>query len=93
MDRKLGDDFMKKFGITLAIILSILMLLIGGGFIFANYVINSTLDQMVMTESITKEEAGITEQIIQKKKNQKWSILRYLVSIKMVMDRMGVVMR
>ena len=57
---------MKKFGITLAIILSILMLLIGGGFIFANYVINSTLDQMVMTENITKEEAGITEQIIQK---------------------------
>ena len=62
---------MKKFGITLAIILSILMLLIGGGFIFANYVINSTLDQMVMTESITKEEAGITEQIIQKEEESK----------------------
>lgn len=55
----------------MAIILSILMLLIGGGFIFANYVINSTLDQMVMTESITKEEAGITEQIIQKEEESK----------------------
>ncbi|MBP3904794.1 MULTISPECIES: LCP family protein [Turicibacter] len=62
---------MKKFGITLAIILSILTVLIGGGFIFANYVVNSTLDQMVMTESITKEEAGITEQIIQKEEESK----------------------
>lgn len=58
----------KKLWITLGAIVGILVLLVGGGFVFANYVLDSTLGQMVTTESIGKEDANVAEEVMEKEK-------------------------
>ena len=47
---------MKRFKI-LWIILGVIAVLVGGGFIFANYMIDSTLGKITTTETLEKEEA------------------------------------
>ena len=56
---------MKRFKI-LWIILGVIVVLVGGGFIFANYMIDSTLDKITTTETLEKEEAEISEEVIAK---------------------------
>ena len=56
---------MKRFKI-LWIVLGTIVVLVGGGFIFANYVIDSTLGKMTTTEKLEKEEAEISEEVIAK---------------------------
>ena len=56
---------MKRFKI-LWIILGVIVVLVGGGFIFANYMIDSTLGKMTTTEKLEKEEAEISEEVIAK---------------------------
>ena len=56
---------MKRFKI-LCIVLGTIVVLVGGGFIFANYVIDSTLGKMTTTEKLEKEEAEISEEVIAK---------------------------
>ena len=56
---------MKRFKI-LWIVLWNIVVLVGGGFIFANYVIDSTLGKMTTTEKLEKEEAEISEEVIAK---------------------------
>ena len=83
---------MKRFKI-LWIVLGTIVVLVGGGFIFANYVIYTTLGKMTTTEKLEKEEAEIiVKKSSQRKKSRKLSILRFLESIKMAIKPMGVVM-
>ena len=56
----------KRLLMTLGIIVGVAILLIGGGFIFANYILDSTLNQMVTTETINREEANVSEQVMEK---------------------------
>ena len=49
----------------------IFVVLIGGAFVYANYLLDSTIDQMVTTESVTKEEVNVTEEVIQKEEETK----------------------
>ena len=56
----------KKLWITLGVIIGLVVLLIGGGIVVANYLLDSTLDQMVTTESINREEANVSEQVMEK---------------------------
>ena len=72
---------MKRFKI-LWIVLGTIVVLVGGGFIFANYVIDSTLGKMTTTEKLEKEEAEISEEVMAKEEE----------SIKMAIKPMGVVM-
>ena len=53
---------MKRFKI-LWIILGVIVVLVGGGFIFANYMIDSTLDKITTTETLEKEEAEFSEEV------------------------------
>lgn len=57
---------MKKLWITLGILLGIVICLVGGGFVYGNYLLDSTLEQVVTTEVIVKEEAEIAETVIEK---------------------------
>ena len=50
---------MKKLWITLGTLLGIVVCLVGGGFVYGNYLLDSTLEQVVTTEVIVKEEAEI----------------------------------
>ncbi|MDB8559597.1 LCP family protein [Turicibacter sanguinis] len=59
---------MKKLWITLGVILGVVIVLIGGGFVFANYLLDSTLNQVVTTEGINREEANISENVMEKEK-------------------------
>lgn len=61
----------KKLWITLGVICMIFVVLIGGAFVYANYLLDSTIDQMVTTESVTKEEVNVTEEVIQKEEETK----------------------
>ncbi|MDO5795019.1 MAG: LCP family protein [Turicibacter sp.] len=56
---------MKRFKV-LWVILGIFVFLIGGGYVLANYLIDSTIDKMVTTEKIDREEAEINEEVIEK---------------------------
>lgn len=49
----------------------IFVVLIGGAFVYANYLFDSTIDQMVTTESLTKEEVAVAEEVIQKEEETK----------------------
>ncbi|WP_195218208.1 LCP family protein [Turicibacter sanguinis] len=62
---------MKKVWITLGVILGIVVCLIGGGFVFANYLIDSTLGQMVTTESVEREEVSVAPEVMEKEKETK----------------------
>ncbi len=61
----------KKLWITLGVICMIFVVLIGGAFVYANYLLDSTINQMVTTESVTKEEVSVTEEVIQKEEETK----------------------
>ena len=56
---------MKRFKV-LWIILGVIVVLVGGGLVWANYMIDSTLDKMVTTEKVEKEEAEINETLLTK---------------------------
>ena len=56
----------KKLWISLSIVFGVIVIGISGGIIYANYVLDSTLDKMNVTEAIEREEANITEQVITK---------------------------
>lgn len=57
---------MKKLWITLGTLLGIVVCLVGGGFVYGNYLLDSTLEQVVTTEVIVKEEAEIAQTVIEK---------------------------
>lgn len=60
-----GGERMKRFKV-LGGILGVIVVLIGGGLIWGNYMIDSTLDKMVTTEKVKKEEAEINETLLTK---------------------------
>lgn len=62
---------MKKVWITLSIIVGVIICLVGGGFIFANYLLDSTLDQMVTTESVEREEVSVAPEVMEKEEETK----------------------
>lgn len=53
---------MKKLWIILGIVIGLVV----GGFVYGNYLLDSTLEQVVRTDVIVKEEAEIAEGVIQK---------------------------
>ena len=69
--KDLGGSDMKKIGITLGIILGILVLGIGAGAFYVNHLLDSTMNQIVTTDSVTKEEVGVAEEVIQKEEETK----------------------
>ncbi|MCU7197754.1 LCP family protein [Turicibacter sanguinis] len=56
----------KRVVITLGIFLGLLVTMIVSGVLYANYLFDSTLDQMVVTQPIQKEEASISQAVIEK---------------------------
>lgn len=44
---------------------------IGAGAFYVNHLLDSTINQMVTTESVTKEEVGVAEEVIQKEEETK----------------------
>lgn len=67
--KKRGPLGMKKYKrvvITLGIFLGLLVTMIVSGALYANYLFDSTLDQMVVTQPIQKEEASISQAVIEK---------------------------
>ena len=56
----------KRVVITLGIFLGLLVTMIVSGALYANYLFDSTLDQMVVTQPIQKEEASISQAVIEK---------------------------
>lgn len=61
----------KKLWILLGIIFSILVIGLSVGALYFNYLLDSTLNQMVTTDSVTKEEVGVSESVIQKEEETK----------------------
>ncbi|MBQ8993991.1 MAG: LytR family transcriptional regulator, partial [Turicibacter sp.] len=51
---------------TLWIIVGVIILLVGGLFIGANYMLDSTLGKMTTTEKLDKSEAEINEDVLKK---------------------------
>lgn len=62
----LGMKKYKRIVITLGIFLGLLVTMIVSGALYANYLFDSTLDQMVVTQPIQKEEASISQAVIEK---------------------------
>ena len=62
---------MKKLWITLGFIIGIIICLIGVGFIYVNHLLDSTLNQIVTTETVTKEEVGVAEEVMNKEEESK----------------------
>lgn len=56
----------KKLWISLGVFLGILVVGIGAVAFYVNHLLDSTLNQMVTTETVTKEEVGVAEEVIQK---------------------------
>lgn len=56
----------KKLWISLGVFLGILVVGIGAGAFYVNHLLDSTLNQMVTTETVTKEEVDVAEEVIQK---------------------------
>ena len=56
----------KRVVITLGIFLGLSVTMIVSGALYANYLFDSTLDQMVVTQPIQKEEASISQAVIEK---------------------------
>ena len=56
----------KRVVITLGIFLGLLVTMIVSCALYANYLFDSTLDQMVVTQPIQKEEASISQAVIEK---------------------------
>ena len=61
----------KKFWISLSIVLGIIVIFISGSIIYANYVLDSTLNKMNVTESLQRDEANIAEQVVDKEEETK----------------------
>ena len=57
---------MKKLWIILGIVLAIIVCLIGGGVMYANYLLDSTLEQMVTTDSVQREEVSVAPEVMEK---------------------------
>lgn len=56
----------KKLWISLGVFLGILVVGIGAVAFYVDHLLDSTLNQMVTTETVTKEEVGVAEEVIQK---------------------------
>lgn len=56
----------KKLWIPLAVICSILVIGLGVGAFYLNHLLDSTLNQMVNTESVTREEVSVAEEVMNK---------------------------
>ncbi|MTP08180.1 LytR family transcriptional regulator [Turicibacter sanguinis] len=56
----------KRVVITLGIFLGLLVTMIVSGVLYANYLFDSTLDQMVVTKPIQKDEVSISQAVIEK---------------------------
>lgn len=61
----------KKLWISLGILFGVLLLGLGAGAFYVNHLLDSSLNQMVTTESVKKEEAGVSEEVINKEEESK----------------------
>lgn len=61
----------KKLWVSVGILFGVLLLGLGVGAFYVNHLLDSSLDQMVTTESVTKEEVGVSEEVINKEEESK----------------------
>lgn len=83
----------KKVLITLGVVLSLILLVVGAGVWVINSVLDYGLDQMITTDQVDKEDLAVSDEQLQREEQTKVTNIVVLGLTVTIMEQMDVVMR